>query len=67
MDIKRPNADSPDAGVVDDKMAEARERAERIQQENGDAGDQAKAKAKGNGDDDIEDAALSGRQGPKAV
>jgi hypothetical protein len=59
MDNERPNADNPDVGVVDDKMAEARERAERIRQERGDAGDQAKAK--GNGADDIEDAALSGR------
>jgi hypothetical protein len=50
----QPNAD---VKVVDDKLAEANERVGRIRQEAGSGADQTK----GNGDDDIAQASLSGR------
>src|ERR1700722_10471548 len=53
------NQPNPDVKVVDDKVAEANERVGRIRQEAGSGADQTKAK--GNGDDDIAQASLSGR------
>jgi hypothetical protein len=53
------NQPSADVKVVDDKLAEANERVGRIRQEAGSGADQTKAK--GNGDDDIAQASLSGR------
>jgi len=53
------NQPNPDVKVVDDKVAEANERIGRIRQEAGSGADQTKAK--GNGDDDIAQASLSGR------
>jgi hypothetical protein len=54
VERERPNT-NPDAGVADDKIAEARERAERVQKDSG-----LSDKAKGNGDDDIEVSSVSG-------
>jgi hypothetical protein len=53
--------ENPDAGVADEKTAEARERAERVRK---DSGLPEADKAKGNGDDDIEVSSVSG-QTPK--
>jgi hypothetical protein len=56
VERERPNT-NPDAGVADDKIAEARERAERVQKDSGLPED---GKAKGDGDDDIEVSSVSG-------
>jgi hypothetical protein len=61
MQRERPNID-PDAGVADDKMAEARERAQRIKKDSGLPQSPEDGKAMGNGDDAIEDSSVSGRQ-----
>jgi hypothetical protein len=53
------NQPNPDVKVVDDKVVEANERAGRISEEARGGADQIKAK--GNGDDDIAQASLSGR------
>jgi hypothetical protein len=81
MEGKREQHEDPDAGVVDDKTAEACERAGRIEkdartpsnraqdaavdtegrQRERDAVRSESGKSRGNGDDAIEDASLSGR------
>jgi hypothetical protein len=55
VERERPNT-NPDAGVADDKIAEARERAERVQKDSL----PEDGKAKGDGDDDIEVSSVSG-------
>jgi hypothetical protein len=59
VERERPNT-NPDAGVADDKIAEARERIGRVQKDSG-----LTDKAKGNGDDDIEVSSVSGGDAKK--
>jgi hypothetical protein len=60
MERERPSTD-PDAGVADDKMAEARKRAQRIKKDSGLPPKPEREKATGNGDDALEVASVSGR------
>jgi hypothetical protein len=61
MQRERPNTD-PDAGVADDKIAAARERAARIDRDHGLARQPDSDKANGNGDDALQTASISGRR-----
>lgn len=61
MQRDRSNTD-PDAGVADDKIAAARERAARIDRDLGLAGQTDADKANCNGDDALQIASISGRR-----